>query len=119
MLSAMLQFRAPSRDLASYVRGVLFAAMEKFNAQFVSFALLRNIVITPSDATEWHCHFCSCVGVYAEPAALLRIRVPLSDLVLRIKKWYRSTRIEKGVGGRLALPLAPSSTRHRLSQQKI
>ena len=75
----MLQFRAPSRDPASYVRTVFFAAMEKINVQSVSFALLRDVVITPSDATERHCHFCICVGVYAELAALLRIRVPLRD----------------------------------------
>ena len=109
MLSAMLQFRAPPRDLASYVGSAFFAAMEKVNAQSVSFALLRDVVITPADATERYCHFCICVGVYAELAALLRIRVPLRDLVVRIKKWYRSTRIERGVGGRTALPLATYS----------
>ena len=52
MHSAMLQFRAPSEDPASYVRSVFFAAMEKVVAQFVSFALLRDIGFSPSDATE-------------------------------------------------------------------
>ena len=45
----------------------------------MSFALLRDVVITPADAMERHCHFCICVGVYAVLAALLRIRVPPRD----------------------------------------